>query len=78
MRPGCLLRRSALGSEALYRVVEVHGDLVEVQVVSAPGLEPGTRIRLTTRDAAAMQPVDEPSPSAEAEQQPGRAVPTAD
>jgi len=59
------MRRSALGTDALYRVVGVEGDLVEVQVVSAPGLEPGARVRLTLRDAQAMQAVDEATPTAD-------------
>jgi len=52
--PACgLLRRRALGTEALYRVLGVSGPLVEVEVVHAPGLERGTRMRLTAGAAIA-------------------------
>ena len=47
----------------MYRVLGVEGDLVEVQVVSAPGLEPGVRVRLALRDAQAMLSVDEATPT---------------
>jgi hypothetical protein len=48
------LRHQALGSEAVYRVFRDWGSTVEVEVVSAPGLEPGARHRLTVAAAAAM------------------------
>jgi hypothetical protein len=49
-----VLRHSALGSEAMYRVLRSRGSTVEVEVVAAPGLEAGTRLHLTTAAAAAM------------------------
>jgi hypothetical protein len=39
-----------LGTDALYRVCEFGEDLVEVEVVRAPGLQAGRRLSLT-RDA---------------------------
>jgi hypothetical protein len=54
-----LLRHSVLDGDTLYRVVDVAGDLVEVEVVSAPGLEPGTRLRLTQAAIASMSVVPE-------------------
>lgn len=56
-----LLRQSALYGDALYRVVNVAGELVEVEVVSAPGLKPGTRMRVTQAAIAAMSVVPESS-----------------
>ena len=53
--PDRLLRRRALGSEAVYRVLDDEGDVVLVEVVEAPGLQPGTRIRLAAADARAME-----------------------
>jgi hypothetical protein len=49
-----VLRHSALGSEAVYRVLNTRGSIVEVEVITAPGLEEGTRLHLTTVAAAAM------------------------
>ena len=46
-----LLIHQALGTTATYRVIDVAERLVGVEVLSAPGLEPGTRLRFT-RDAA--------------------------
>jgi hypothetical protein len=56
-----LLRHRVLGGDTLYRVVGVAGELVEVEVVSAPGLEPGTRVRLTQAAIATMSVVPESS-----------------
>jgi hypothetical protein len=52
-----LLRHKALDGEALYRVVGVSGDSVEVEVVSAPGLTPGTRVHFTQAAVARMSVV---------------------
>jgi len=49
-----VLRHDALGSEAVYRVLRRWGSTVEVEVVSAPGLEPGARHHLTAAAAVAM------------------------
>jgi hypothetical protein len=56
-----LLRQSVLNGDALYRVLGVAGDLVEVEVVSAPGLKSGTRLRLTQAAIATMSVVPESS-----------------
>ena len=47
---GQLRRQVLLGTEALYRVCGLGEELVEVEVVSAPGLPSGRRFNLT-RDA---------------------------
>jgi hypothetical protein len=49
-----VLRHSALGSDAVYRVLRSWGSTVEVEVVAAPGLEAGARLHLTTPAAAGM------------------------
>ena len=54
---GGLLRQRALYSDAIYRVLRVSGQIVEAEVVAAPGLAPGTRLRMTAAAAAAMKPV---------------------
>jgi hypothetical protein len=54
---GGLLRQRALHSDAVYRVHRVSGPIVEAEVVAAPGLAPGTRLRMTAAAAAAMKPV---------------------
>lgn len=59
--PGCLVRRRALGTEAVYRVVELSGGVATVTVVRAPGLDAGVRLRLARRDVEAMEPVEEPA-----------------
>jgi len=53
--PQGLLRRVAFGQEALYRVVTATPETVDVEVLSAPGLPSGTRVRFTTAAARAMQ-----------------------
>jgi hypothetical protein len=58
-RAQSLLRHQVLGEEALYRAVEVIGELVELEVVSAPGLEPGTRLRVTKAAVSRMSVVEE-------------------
>jgi hypothetical protein len=58
IRP-CLLRDSCLGQEALYRVVDIVGELVEVEVVRAPGLETGTRLNFTQDAVHHMTIVDD-------------------
>jgi hypothetical protein len=52
-----LLRHRVLGGEAFYRVVDAAGQIVEVEVVSAPGLEPGTHVRLTQAAVGSMSVV---------------------
>ncbi len=52
---GTQLRHRRLGTEAVYRVLGVAGDVVNVEVVRAPGLLSGTRLRLTTDAVHAME-----------------------
>lgn len=49
------VRHRALGTQALYEIVEERGALVTAAVLRAPGLEPGTRVRLLASDARAME-----------------------
>ena len=56
-----MLRHRVLCSEALYRPIHVWGPIVEVEVVAAPGLQPGTRLQLTAAAVAAMRSIAAPS-----------------
>jgi len=58
-RVPCLLHHYALEGEAFYRVVDATGRHVEVEVVSAPGLEPGQRLRFTQRAVARMSVIED-------------------
>lgn len=49
-----LLTHQVLGTTASYRVIEVADQLVSVEVLSAPGLEPGMQLRFTRAAAQAM------------------------
>jgi hypothetical protein len=60
---GDVYRRDLLQSQATYRVLAVGDDHVEVEVVEAPGLEAGFRLKLTTAGLATMQLL-EPAPGA--------------
>ena len=62
-RRGLLLDRR-LGEDALYRVVGVRGEVVEVEVVRAPGLQSGTHIRFTQDAVSHMKVVEEASTTA--------------
>jgi hypothetical protein len=55
---GELRRQEVLGTEAVYRIVDVQGELVEVEVVRAPGLAPGRRLRLTADAVQRMQLIE--------------------
>ncbi len=56
LHAGSLLHRRVLSHDAIYRVLrEPRGSVVEVQVIVAPGLEPGTRLTLTSAAASAMR-----------------------
>jgi hypothetical protein len=57
------VRHCRLGTEAVYEIVEVNGNLVTAEVVSAPGLQPGQRIRLMAKAIRAMERVERPEPS---------------
>jgi hypothetical protein len=50
-----LLRRRALGTEAVYRILDVDQVTVRVEVVRAPGLKPGMQLTFTREAAAAME-----------------------
>ena len=54
--PGSVWRQVKLGTEAVYEVVLAHAETVEVSVREAPGLAPGTRLRLSREALEAMQP----------------------
>jgi hypothetical protein len=49
-----LVRQRMLGSDAVYRVGRRSGPLVEVEVIAAPALASGTRLRFTTASLGAM------------------------
>jgi hypothetical protein len=55
---GQLRRRTSLGTEAVYRICEVSGASVEVEVVRAPGLTPGRRFVFTRADVLRMECLD--------------------
>jgi len=57
--PGGVWRQVKLGTEAVYTVLAVNGDHVDVEVRSAPGLRPGTTLRLTRKAVTAMTRVDD-------------------
>lgn len=52
-----LVRQRLLGSDAIYRIGRRSGALVEVEVIAAPALRSGTRLRLT---AASLVPMARP------------------
>jgi hypothetical protein len=55
VEPGQIRRKRLLESEAIYRVVSVADDLVEVEVVQAKGLKEGHRFSFTHDAVAAME-----------------------
>lgn len=57
---GQLRRQVMLETEAVYRVAELATDNVVVEVVRAPGLEPGGRFEVTREAAARMELIDGP------------------
>jgi hypothetical protein len=62
------IRQRMLGSEAVYRVLEEDESIVVAEVVHAPRLAQGTRVRLLARAARAMErfdPAAEPAPVSE-------------
>jgi hypothetical protein len=69
MRPdeptvGQLRRQVMLGTEAVYRICAFRDDLVEVEVVRAPGLETGLKFSFTRDAVGAMEPVSDVESSA--------------
>jgi hypothetical protein len=57
-RTPCFLRHASLGSEAVYEVLEEDAGIVTAAVVHAPGLEPGTCVRLMASAARAMERIE--------------------
>lgn len=55
-------RKRLLGSEAMYEVLSVLGDIAVVRVISSPGLEPGSRLRLMTSAVAEMELLESSPP----------------
>lgn len=51
---GQVWRKDLLGTIADYRLVACQGDLIDVEVIQAPGLREGTHVRLTGSALAAM------------------------
>ena len=60
----CYLRNRVLGSEAVYEVLSEEDGCVTVEVIHAPGLEAGTRLRILARAAAAMERFEAGTPEA--------------
>jgi hypothetical protein len=56
---GQLRRQVRLGSQAVYRVCAVEDSHVDVEVIDAPGLEPGQRFRFTRDALLEMEILDE-------------------
>jgi hypothetical protein len=59
-RLGGIYRQRTLGTEAVYRVVArgVRDALIQVEVIRAPGLRPGSRLTFTGKAVAAMRSTD--------------------
>lgn len=57
-RPGQILRHRALGTTALYRVIGENPRGVEVEVVDAPGLQPGSQFTFGLNEVLAMDQID--------------------
>ena len=55
VEPGQIRRKRLLESEAIYRVISVADDLVEVEVVQVQGLKEGQRFSFTHDAVAAME-----------------------
>jgi hypothetical protein len=61
---GQVVRHRALGSEGMYRVLEPRGSIVEMEVITAPGLLPGTHVQMCAAAARAMESVRAPARAA--------------
>jgi hypothetical protein len=53
--PSAFVRQERLGSEAVYEVLAEDDDIVTLEVVRAPGLPCGTRVRVLADAARAME-----------------------
>jgi hypothetical protein len=60
IRLGSYWRKTLLGTSSVYRIVALSGDVVTVEVCSAPGLKPGTQLRFVPEAFSAMEEMDEP------------------
>jgi hypothetical protein len=58
------LRQELLGSEAVYEILEEDDELVAAEVVRAPGLPRGMRVKLLAEAARRMERSDHAAPSA--------------
>ena len=70
-----ILRCTVLGTVAVYRAIRSDGDLVELEVVSAPALAAGTRFSVTRAAASRMTELVEdadPPPPGSRFSRPGR------
>jgi len=50
-----VVRKRVLGTEASYRVLHEAGPIVQVEVLDAPGLAPGTHVYLSSSAVAHMR-----------------------
>lgn len=55
---GDVVRQSKLGSTATYVVLGIDGPRIEVEVVEAPGLKPGSRFMLAAEAVGTMEQVN--------------------
>ena len=60
---GRFVRQRVLGSEAVYEVLEEVDGVVLAEVVRAPGLERGTRVRLLAKAVGAMERIELAEPA---------------
>lgn len=63
--PGQVRVHRALRTRATYRVLSCDDEHVLVEVVEAPGLDPGAQFRFLAEDVAAMELSEEPPPAAD-------------
>jgi hypothetical protein len=56
------VRNRMLGTEALYELLDDCGELITAQVLEAPGLAPGMRLRLLRSATRAMEQIDPQEP----------------
>ena len=59
---GRFVRNRMLGTEALYELLGEQGELVTAEVVQAPGLVPGSRLRLLRSATSAMEQIGPSEP----------------
>lgn len=55
IKQGTVWRKDKLGTSAIYEVLRAEDELVEVVVREAPGVEPGSVIKLTRSALDSMQ-----------------------